>query len=186
MTNAEYIAGALRTEAPVTEELQARLRVISTLHWLKIRVPLSIVQAQHMDDLKKHIFYGKSFSEFSTHRPYNPPDMSDVERATDPNTIRLLHAAIGIFTEAGEVLDALYGHIFSGSPLDLVNLFEEGGDVFWYMAILADALGVTFEQMQETNIAKLRARYPEKFNEGRATVRDLPAERQILEDGDGR
>ena len=94
---------------------------------------------------------------------------------------RLLHAGIGLATEAGEFLDALKKHIFYGKDLDRVNLSEEMGDIFWYCAIISDQLGVDFETVMKTNIAKLKARYGEKFTEQGATERDLNVEREILE-----
>ncbi len=97
------------------------------------------------------------------------------------DTNRLLHAAMGLTTEAGEFLDALKKHLFYGKPLDLVNLREEIGDIMWYLAIACDALGTDFETEQERNIAKLRKRYPEKFDAEQAIERDLDAERAILE-----
>ena len=94
---------------------------------------------------------------------------------------RLLHAGIGLATEAGEFLDALKKHVFYGKDLDTVNLREEMGDIFWYCAIIADQLDVDFSEVMERNIAKLKARYGEKFSEDKATQRDLNTEREILE-----
>jgi NTP pyrophosphatase (non-canonical NTP hydrolase) len=94
---------------------------------------------------------------------------------------RLLHAGIGLATEAGEFLDALKKHIFYGKNLDTVNLKEELGDIFWYCAIIADQLGVDFDSVMERNIEKLQTRYGEKFTEERATNRDITAERTTLE-----
>lgn len=102
-------------------------------------------------------------------------------RLSNPENIRLLHAAIGLCTESGEVQDALKKHLFYGKPLDKVNLSEELGDIFWYIAILSDALGVSFDEIQEKNIAKLKARYGDKFTEAAALNRDLDTERKILE-----
>lgn len=102
-------------------------------------------------------------------------------RLSDPKNIRILHAAIGLATEAGEVQDALKKHVFYGKPLDTVNIAEELGDIFWYMAIMADALDVSFADIMDKNIAKLKARYGDKFTEGAALNRDIPAERAILE-----
>lgn len=103
------------------------------------------------------------------------------ERAATESNLRLLHGGIGLATEAGEFLDALKKHVFYGKPLDRVNLSEELGDLFWYCAIIADELDVPFEQIMNTNIAKLKARYGEKFSEERADKRNLQAERSILE-----
>ena len=95
---------------------------------------------------------------------------------------RLLHAGIGLATESGEFLDALKKHVFYGKALDRTNLKEEVGDLLWYCAIALDELGSSFEEVQATNIAKLKARYPNKFTMGDAENRDLKAERKILED----
>jgi NTP pyrophosphatase (non-canonical NTP hydrolase) len=102
------------------------------------------------------------------------------DRFTEDN-IRLLHAAIGMSTEAGETLDALKKHLFYGKPLDRVNLKEEMGDLFWYLAIMADVLEVDFATVMERNIEKLKARYGEKFSGAKAIERDLDKERAILE-----
>jgi NTP pyrophosphatase (non-canonical NTP hydrolase) len=99
-------------------------------------------------------------------------------RTEAPSDQRLLHAAMGMCTETGELMDALKKHMFYGKPLDGVNLSEELGDLFWYIAIACDALGTTFEEVWEMNIAKLRKRYPGKFTEHE---RDLLAERKELE-----
>lgn len=96
---------------------------------------------------------------------------------------RILHACMGAVTETGELLDACKKSMFYGKQLDKVNLAEEIGDVFWYAAILCDELGVTFEEVFEVNINKLKKRYAEKFTDEEAEVRDLSAERKILEDG---
>ncbi|RLA64806.1 MAG: hypothetical protein DRQ88_10295 [Epsilonproteobacteria bacterium] len=103
------------------------------------------------------------------------------ERLSEDGLKRLLHAGMGLSTEAGEFLDALKKHIFYGKELDRVNLAEEMGDVFWYCAIVASELGINFEEVMEKNIAKLKARYGEKFSEEKAETRDLSKEREILE-----
>ncbi len=103
------------------------------------------------------------------------------QRLSDDGLKRLLHAGIGLSTEAGEFLDALKKHIFYGKELDRVNLAEEVGDLFWYIAIIADELGFEFESVMDKNIQKLKARYGEKFSEKKANSRDLETERNILE-----
>lgn len=99
------------------------------------------------------------------------------------DTNRLLHAAMGLATEAGEFLDPIKKNLFYGKPLDLVNLREEIGDIMWYLAIACSALGTDFETEQARNIAKLKARYPEKFDAVQAVERDLEGERKVLENG---
>lgn len=99
----------------------------------------------------------------------------------DTSRIRLLHAGIGMATESGEFLDALKKHLYYGKPLDLTNLREEIGDLLWYMAIALDELDTDFDEVMETNINKLRIRYPDKFKASNALERDLDAEREELE-----
>lgn len=93
----------------------------------------------------------------------------------------LLHGAIGLATEAGELLDSLKRALFYGGELDRTNLIEELGDLEWYMAVIRDAIGVAQEDVQRVNIEKLQARYPERFSSENAFNRDLPREREILE-----
>lgn len=93
---------------------------------------------------------------------------------------RVLHAVMGLCTEAAEALDAVKKHVFYGKELDHTNLKEELGDVFWYTAILADELGLSFEEIQKTNIKKLSVRYKKGFTEESAVKRDLEKERKIL------
>lgn len=106
------------------------------------------------------------------------------QRLNQDRTIRLLHVAMGLCTEAGEFMDAMKKYIFYGKPLDDVNLKEELGDIDWYKAIACDELGTDFEEIWERIIAKLKARYAGKFAETQALNRDLDKERQILESGD--
>ena len=96
--------------------------------------------------------------------------------------IDLIHASMGLSTEAAEFTDAIKKHIFYGKELDTVNLKEEIGDILWYAAIALEALGSDFESVMQTNIDKLSARYPDKFTEELAENRDLDKERAILED----
>ena len=102
-------------------------------------------------------------------------------RMSEVRNQRLLHAGIGLATEAGEFLDALKKHVFYGKELDTVNLSEEMGDIFWYCALIADELKIDFSQVMDINIAKLKARYGDKFSEDKAENRDLKTERTILE-----
>lgn len=94
---------------------------------------------------------------------------------------RLLHAAMGLCTESGEMLDGLKKCFFYGKPSDRVNMVEELGDLLWYIAIACDALGVTFEEVMERNKAKLKKRFPNKFTEEHALFRNLDEERKELE-----
>lgn len=101
--------------------------------------------------------------------------------ATGAVTPRIEHAVYGIATEAGELMDALKQSKIYGKGLDKTNLVEEVGDVMWYLALLCDELEITFEEVWDKNIRKLKARYPEKFSKKNAAKRNLEKERQELE-----
>lgn len=93
----------------------------------------------------------------------------------------LIHACMGICTESGELMDAIKKTTIYGKPLDVVNLIEEMGDLFWYLGLMANELHVSFDTIMGLNIEKLRKRYPNNFTEQDALVRDLDAERKVLE-----
>ena len=111
-------------------------------------------------------------------------DDSDISRFLGRVAIRrimrVLHGAVGMSTEAGEVLDQVKKHVFYGKPLDRGKLVEELGDVMWYVMLCADALGVPLERVLELNVEKLEARYGGKFSEERALVRDVAAEKGVF------
>lgn len=104
-----------------------------------------------------------------------------IHRLTDPDTIRLIHAAMGMVTESAELMDMIKKHIFYGKPLDIVNAIEEVGDSMWYVGLAVDVLRTTFNEIMTVNINKLKLRYPEKFTEKDAVDRDVVAEREFLE-----
>lgn len=95
--------------------------------------------------------------------------------------IRLLHAAMGLVTEAGEVMDQVKRHLFYGAELDEVNLVEEVGDGLWYASVLLDAVGSDFGKAMRDNHNKLARRFGKKWEREKALHRDLDAERQVLE-----
>jgi NTP pyrophosphatase (non-canonical NTP hydrolase) len=80
--------------------------------------------------------------------------------------------ALGLAGESGEVADHLKKILFHGHAFNTTELIKELGDVLWYVAVLADALGATLDEVADVNIAKLRARYPEGFSAERSINRD--------------
>lgn len=84
---------------------------------------------------------------------------------------RLTNGLMGLNGEAGEAIDILKKHLFQGHELDREHLAKELGDVAWYLAVTADALGYTLEEILATNVEKLRARYPDGFDSGKSVHR---------------
>ncbi len=85
--------------------------------------------------------------------------------------VGLIHAALGVAGEAGELVDTVKKSMFYGKPLDKENLKEEAGDTLWYLALLCQTLGCTLEEIAQANIDKLRVRYPEKYTDAAAVAR---------------
>lgn len=88
--------------------------------------------------------------------------------SADPD---LLHAAMGICTEAGEFQDAIKKVVIYNAPLDRHNLEEELGDLMWYIALACNALNIKLSNVMNANIVKLRQRYPQAFSEADAVAR---------------
>jgi NTP pyrophosphatase (non-canonical NTP hydrolase) len=107
------------------------------------------------------------------------------ELLQDNGKLRLLHASMGIASEAGEINEEVKKHIFYGKQLDVLNLIEEAGDTFWYMALLFKYLNVQCPELEimERNILKLKARYAGKFSQHAALNRDKAAEVKALIEG---
>lgn len=80
--------------------------------------------------------------------------------------------ALGIAGESGEVADYLKKVVGHGHPLDVERVAKEIGDVLWYVALLADDIGLTLSDVATMNIDKLRSRYPEGFSTERSVNRD--------------
>jgi len=97
-----------------------------------------------------------------------------------PNQFSELHCAIGICTEAGELLDAYKKHIYYKRELDLVNVKEEIGDIMWYIANFCTVMGIELDELLHANLDKLKLRYPDKFDTDKAINRNLEAERNLL------
>lgn len=94
-----------------------------------------------------------------------------------------IHMVMGMTTEVGEITDVYKKNLAYGKPVDLVNVREEIGDLMWYISQLCNYYGWDLEEILQTNIDKLRSRFPNKFNGNDAIKRDLAAERKILENG---
>lgn len=73
------------------------------------------------------------------------------------NDAELVYLALGLNGEAGEVADKIKKHL-RDDKLDIGGIIFELGDVAWYLARLADALGYSFEDILEINYNKLQKR----------------------------
>ena len=76
-----------------------------------------------------------------------------------PHKCELLHAAVAIPSEAGEIADAIKKHVFHGKPLDMENLEEELGDLEFFITMLRLSLDIPEGRPREHNMQKLAKRY---------------------------
>ena len=72
------------------------------------------------------------------------------------------HALHGMVGEIGE-LHSLYQKSYQGHVIDKTHLKKELGDLLWFVAEYATAMGWPLEEVAQLNIDKLKARFPEGF-----------------------
>jgi NTP pyrophosphatase (non-canonical NTP hydrolase) len=84
----------------------------------------------------------------------------------------LVTAALGLAGEGGEFADMIKKWYDQGHPLNHIELADELGDICWYIALAATAMGYTFSEILEGNIDKLQARYPNGFEVEKSLNRD--------------
>lgn len=87
------------------------------------------------------------------------------------NLQALVHGALGMSGETGEVVDIIKKHMVFDKHLDVENLKKELGDVLWYMSVIIHEIDSSFEEIMQMNSDKLDARYPNGFSEQAALER---------------
>lgn len=71
----------------------------------------------------------------------------------------ILHAAVGISGEAGELLDAVKKTWIYNKPLDRANVIEELGDLRFYIQAMMNVLRISEQEILQSNANKLAVRY---------------------------
>jgi hypothetical protein len=160
----------------------------------------------YINSIVRHVEEGAELEQSEANQPLSQEALDSLEMPEDIAgmnlanlNIRLIHSALGGFTESGEKLEVLLKQ-YEGKGLDLFGYREENGDTQWYDAIEIDELmklaaeaglnPIDFSEAGSriTNITKLqgnpklKGRYSEgDFNIVDALNRDLANERKILE-----
>ena len=83
----------------------------------------------------------------------------------------LINGVMGLCGESGEAIDIVKKWLAQGHELDREKLKKELGDIAWYLAETATALDLELEDVLQSNIDKLKARYPEGFDAERSIHR---------------
>jgi NTP pyrophosphatase (non-canonical NTP hydrolase) len=88
-----------------------------------------------------------------------------------PEKCDLLHMAIGLSGEAGELLDAVKKHVIYNQSLDISNVIEELGDLEFFMEGIRQVLRLKREDILFDNVNKLSIRYGSKYSDAAAKER---------------
>ena len=84
----------------------------------------------------------------------------EIIRQITPQQAHLLHMAVGVSGEAGELLDAIKKHCVYQKQIDIKNVVEEAGDILFYLTGLLNDLNISLEDCIKANMEKLSKRYP--------------------------
>ena len=84
----------------------------------------------------------------------------------------LINGVMGLCGESGEVIDIVKKHLAQGHSLDKEKIAKELGDVAWYLAETAYAIGYQLEEILQMNIDKLKTRYPDGFDPEKSMNRE--------------
>lgn len=88
----------------------------------------------------------------------------------DDKISMIRHAVFGLASEAGEVC-GIFQKEYQGHKIDTEHVKKELGDCLWMVAEICHALGLSMEDVMETNINKLKERYPDGFDSYRSLHR---------------
>mgnify|MGYP002734248698 FL=1 len=83
----------------------------------------------------------------------------------------LINSVMGLCGESGEAIDIVKKWMAQGHELDKEHLARELGDIAWYLAEAATVLEIPLEDILQTNIDKLKKRYPDGFETKKSLVR---------------
>ena len=85
-------------------------------------------------------------------------------RSDLPYELICSNMCMGLAGETGETVDIFKKHIYQGKDLDINDVIEEIGDILWYIANLCNVNKITMKECMESNVEKLRKRYPNGFS----------------------
>lgn len=174
----EYCLGANRTLSDkfFTDQVPVYMLVAALDDYIKA--------ANNLDTIKKALFYGKDLKldwsgdkHIAVIKEY-ALNIDTEEFNIDP---KILHSILGIAGEAGELAELLKATLI-GAELDITNLIEELGDIFWFTHIPYILTDTDVQTTLRANLLKLYARFGDKFTEDKAINRDLERERKTLEE----
>lgn len=97
----------------------------------------------------------------------------------------LTNGVMGLCGESGECIDMVKKFLHQGHELDHEALAKELGDVAWYLAVTAHAIGYDLDTVFQMNIEKLKKRYPDGFSADKSIHREKYEHGSHLDSADG-
>lgn len=164
MNYSEFVRSRFKPGEKIAEEMTPHKAM-----WLAIQSYYVFQQATQLDKVKKYAIYNKVDSEVASWSQLGVKHYENLKLTSDQ--AELLHAAIGIAGEAGELLDAVRKHVFDGQPLDRENVIEELGDLCFYLEAACQAIGVSRVEIEIYNMTKLSKRYEGGYSDQQAQER---------------
>lgn len=172
MNGETYIKEVLRTVSPHMNEPQIGTKQLFGL--------LSSVETNSIlaDIMKRGLFYKNPDPTPKSLRMTSEHDGLLDYFSTEKGKM-FLHGWLGFISEIGEVADSAIELAITNTNKDfyadepiyerdceyaLNNFKLEVGDVLWYMALMLHAAGLSFEEVMQANVEKLKSRYPESQN----------------------
>jgi len=164
MNYSEFVRSRFKPGEKIAEEMTPHKAGVL---WFRCRQ--FIDECNVLDAAKKYTIYNKptgddylvgdkTLEKFANFKP-------------TPEQCELLHAAIGIAGEAGELLDAVRKHVFDGQPLDRDNITEELGDLCFYLEAAMQVMNAFRYEIEQENQAKLTKRYESGYSDQQAQER---------------
>lgn len=96
---------------------------------------------------------------------------ADIADSITPIKADALHMAIGVSSDAGELLDAIKKWVIYNKPLDRANVIEELGDIEFFLEGLRQCLEIDRDETIFQNMAKLDKRYAGGYTDEEAQTR---------------
>jgi len=162
MNYSEFVRSKFKPGAAIAAEMTPEKAAL-----LNHSIESMVAESTRLDLVKKQAIYNQDKGLFVGH--------IETHRFKDftitPQQAELLHAAIGLAGEAGELLDAVRKHVFDGQPLDRDNVIEEMGDLAFFFQAMLHALGVDRVYIEALNQAKLDERFKGGYSDKAAKER---------------
>lgn len=167
----EMVAGLVKPGADIVAEMTP-----SKSAALGVAINAALRASSQVDSCKRYVIYGKTGDQEA-----HMSARTDIGHCLTPRLAHKLHMAIGLFGEAGEILESVVKEIQFGIR-DEDNEIEESGDIEFYHEGFRQACGFSREEAIRENIEKLGKRYQgHKYTDAQALARADKSPEKVVE-----